>query len=155
MILFRQSVSSEGPSSLSKFAWHVLREICSQQWVLERCLSQPEELFQSDMLLDSMLTSSQAQRLLHMICYPDISSTLDELDQKSIITRILENLEQWTLRMSWLDLQLMFKQFNANTSELNQWLDTVAKAAIDVFQLNSNADGTGQSGGPGGNGGIK
>lgn len=39
--------------------------------------------------------------------------------------------------MSWLDLQLMFKQFNNNSSELNQWLDTVAKAAIDVFQLNS------------------
>lgn len=41
--------------------------------------------------------------------------------------------------MSWLDLQLMFKQFNANSSELNQWLDTVAKAAIDVFQLNSSS----------------
>lgn len=39
--------------------------------------------------------------------------------------------------MSWLDLQLMFKQFNNNSSELNQWLDTVAKAAIDVFQLNN------------------
>lgn len=50
---------------------------------------------------------------------------------------LLQNLEQWTLRMSWLDLQLMFRQFNTNSSELNQWLDTVAKAAIDVFQLTS------------------
>lgn len=41
--------------------------------------------------------------------------------------------------MSWLDLQLMFKQFNTNSAELNQWLDTVAKAAIDVFQLNTSA----------------
>lgn len=49
----------------------------------------------------------------------------------------LQNLEQWTLRMSWLDLQLMFKQFNNNSPELSQWLDTVAKASIDVFQLNS------------------
>lgn len=48
-----------------------------------------------------------------------------------------QNLELWTLRMSWLDLQLMFKQFTASSSELSQWLDTVAKAAIDVFQLNS------------------
>lgn len=39
--------------------------------------------------------------------------------------------------MSWLDLTLMFKQFNANSPELSQWLDTVAKAAIDVFQLNA------------------
>lgn len=39
--------------------------------------------------------------------------------------------------MSWLDLQLMFKQFSSNSPELSQWLDTVAKAAIDVFQLNN------------------
>lgn len=50
-----------------------------------------------------------------------------------------QNLEQWTLRMSWLDLQLMFKQFSNNSPELNQWLDTVAKAAIDVFQLSSSS----------------
>lgn len=49
----------------------------------------------------------------------------------------LQNLDQWTLRMSWLDLQLMFTQFSPGSSELNQWLDTVAKAAIDVFQLTS------------------
>lgn len=42
--------------------------------------------------------------------------------------------------MSWLDLQLMFKQFSPNSSELSQWLDTVAKAAIDVFQLNTSYD---------------
>lgn len=47
-----------------------------------------------------------------------------------------KNLEQWSLRMSWLDLQLMFKQFTPNSPELNQWLETVARAAIDVF-LNS------------------
>ena len=39
--------------------------------------------------------------------------------------------------MSWLDLQLMFNQFTPNTPEHSQWLDTVAKAAIDVFQLTS------------------
>jgi hypothetical protein len=33
-------------------------------------------------------------------------------------------------------MQLMFKQLEKNTSELNQWLDMVAKAAIKVFQLN-------------------
>lgn len=39
--------------------------------------------------------------------------------------------------MSWLDMQLMYKQFSNSPSELNQWLDTVAKATIDVFQLTS------------------
>lgn len=51
---------------------------------------------------------------------------------------ILKNLEQWSLRMSWLELQLMFKQYpNIGSSELNQWLDMVARAAIDVFQIPS------------------
>ncbi|CAG2067507.1 unnamed protein product, partial [Timema podura] len=124
-----------GAEGLSDFAHHVLRQICSQEWVLERCLQNPGELCHPDMLLDSMLTPRQAQRLLHMICYPDSTVSDDSLDQRSIIARILENLEQWTVRMSWLDLQLMFKQFPAGSSELNQWLDMVAKAAIDVFQL--------------------
>uniref|UniRef100_A0AAR5PM52 Mediator complex subunit Med12 domain-containing protein n=1 Tax=Dendroctonus ponderosae TaxID=77166 RepID=A0AAR5PM52_DENPD len=127
----------EATASLSAFANHVLREICSQQWVLDRCLCHPEKLCDSDNLLDDLLTHSQAQRLLHMICYPELASSIDELDQKNMISRILENLELWTLRMSWLDLQLMFKQYSVNTPELSQWLDTVAKAAIDVFQLNA------------------
>lgn len=37
--------------------------------------------------------------------------------------------------MSWLDMQLMYKQLASGSQELSQWLDTVAKAAIDVFQL--------------------
>jgi len=36
--------------------------------------------------------------------------------------------------MSWLEMQLMFKQFSPNSPDLNQWLDIVAKAAIDMFQ---------------------
>lgn len=87
------------------------------------------------MLIDNMLTAKQAQRLLHMICYPENESNLiAEMDQKAIIVRILENLEQWSLRISWLDLQLMFKQTNC-TPELSNWLDMVARAAIDVFQV--------------------
>lgn len=47
--------------------------------------------------------------------------------------------------MSWLDLQLMFRQFTPNSQELSQWLDTVAKAAIDVFQLNVSPEGSPRS----------
>lgn len=115
------------------------------------------------MLIDPMLTSKQAQRLLHMICYPETESNIKaEMDQKSIIVRILEvcvvalmasshplehkllffrfqNLEQWSLRISWLDLQLMFKQTNTSSPELMNWLDTVAQAAIDVFHMHENS----------------
>lgn len=92
ILIFSQSSTSsaEGTASLSAFANHVLREICSQQWVLERCLSHPEELCDMDNLLDPILSHSQAQRLLHMICYPDAASSIDDLDQKSMISRILE-----------------------------------------------------------------
>lgn len=45
-----------------------------------------------------------------------------------------QNLEQWSLRMSWLDLQLMFNQYQNGSSELSAWLDTVARAVINVFQ---------------------
>ncbi|CAG5095064.1 Similar to kto: Mediator of RNA polymerase II transcription subunit 12 (Drosophila melanogaster) [Cotesia congregata] len=127
---------SENVKGLSEFAQHVLRQICSQEWVLERCLQSPEELCCPDMLLDNMLTARQAQRLLHMICYPDTPPDA-LLDQRTHITNILENLEQWSLRMSWLDLQLMYKQFTPGSSDLSLWLDIVAKAAIDVFQLNT------------------
>lgn len=71
-----------------------------------------------------------------MICYPDTPPE-SFADQKSHIANILENLEQWSLRMSVEDLHLMYKQFSPGSSDLSQWLDTVAKAAIDVFQLNN------------------
>ncbi|XP_068629231.1 mediator of RNA polymerase II transcription subunit 12-like isoform X2 [Battus philenor] len=125
----------DSSQSLSSLARRVLAEICSEEWVLQKCLQNPDELYQPDMLLDSMLTPRQSQRLLHMICYPDSAShTHPDLDQKTMITRLLENLEQWSLRMSWLDLQLMFKQFPSGSSELSAWLDTVARAVINVFQ---------------------
>lgn len=71
-----------------------------------------------------------------MICYPNTSPD-SFADQKTHITNILENLEQWSLRMSVEDLHLMYKQLPPGSSDLSQWLDTVAQAAIDVFQLNN------------------
>lgn len=93
-----------------------------------------------DNLLDNLLTNKQAQRLLHMICYDqETNAKIDaNMDQKSQIVRILENLEQWSLRISLLDLQLMYKQTQSISSEFSSWLDTVARAAIDVFIPNEN-----------------
>ncbi|XP_058826167.1 mediator of RNA polymerase II transcription subunit 12 isoform X2 [Topomyia yanbarensis] len=134
--LTQTNTNQDSTTSLSDFAQHVLRQICSQEWVLERCLQNADELCQQGMLIDNMLTAKQAQRLLHMICYPENESNLiADMDQKAIIVRILENLEQWSLRISWLDLQLMFKQTNCSSPELSNWLDMVARAAIDVFQV--------------------
>ena len=128
--------NSENGSSLSEFAQHVLKQICTQEWVLECCLKNSDDLCKNGvLLLDNMLTNKQAQRLLHMICYDNETNIKIEanLDQKSMIVRILENLEQWSLRISLLDLQLMYKQTQANSQEFSNWLDMVARAAIDVF----------------------
>lgn len=127
--------SSENAPSLSEFAQHVLKQICTQEWVLECCLKNCDEMCKDEILLDNMLTNKQAQRLLHMICYDQDTNAKIEanMDQKAQIVRILENLEQWSLRISLLDLQLMYKQTQSISSEFSTWLDTVARAAIDVF----------------------
>lgn len=139
-MMLQQNSSSSATTgeqiSLLEFAHHVLKQICSQEYVLERCLKHAEKL--CDIIIDDMLTTKQVQRVLHMICYSESEyNIISEMDQKSMIVRILENLGQWTLRISWLDLQLMYRQSksNSNSAELNNWLDTVARAAIDVFQM--------------------
>lgn len=123
--------------SLLEFAQHVLKQICAQEHILERCLKNADKL--CDMIIDEMLTPKQVQRILHMICYPESEyNIISELDQRSMIMRIMENLGQWTLRISWLDLQLMYRQSMNNPVELNSWMDSVARAAIDVFVMEEN-----------------
>lgn len=64
--------------SLATYARYVLKQICTQPWVHQRCLQNPDELLKSDGLLDSCLTFRQAQRLLHMISRPETASTAAE-----------------------------------------------------------------------------
>lgn len=124
---------------LADFARYALRQICSQEWVKECCLKRPEELCSSDNLLDSILKPRQSQRLLHQICHPDSPDTYPDasLDQRTVISNILEDLDEWTLRISWLYLHLMYEQLRGPSQDLNTWLDNVAQAAIGVFNLNS------------------
>ncbi|KAK8738152.1 hypothetical protein OTU49_004073, partial [Cherax quadricarinatus] len=131
-------------ASLADFARYSLRQICSQEWVRERCLKIPEELCSAENLLDSAITPRQAQRLLHQICHPDSPSTHNDAsqDQRTIISHILQDLDEWSLRISWLDLHLMYEQQRISTQELNTWLDNVAQAAIEVFHLNLDPDGS-------------
>ena len=58
--------------SLTEFAKLVLRTMCGQEWVRERCLQDPESLFQQQHLLDPCLSQSQTRHLLHLICYPGV-----------------------------------------------------------------------------------
>ena len=46
---------------LSEYAKHALKEICSQEWVREKFLKNPEALFTPDLLLDKMLSSKQVR----------------------------------------------------------------------------------------------
>uniref|UniRef100_A0A663E5W8 Mediator complex subunit 12L n=1 Tax=Aquila chrysaetos chrysaetos TaxID=223781 RepID=A0A663E5W8_AQUCH len=127
-------------ASLSEYARYVLRTICQQEWVGEHCLKEPERLCtDKDLILDPVLSNKQAQKLLQLICYPHGIKECTEGDnpQRQHIKRILQNLDQWTLRQSWLELQLMIKQC------MKDLLDNIAKATIEVFQqsadLNNNS----------------
>ncbi|XP_041350095.1 mediator of RNA polymerase II transcription subunit 12-like protein isoform X2 [Gigantopelta aegis] len=122
-------------AGLSEFSKHALREMCRQTWVQEKFLKDPENLFDGDLLIDPMLSNKQAQQLLHMICYPSgLPNQVDgvDADNKQVILRILQTLDQWSLRVSWLELQLMFKQATTQT-ETNNILDNIAKETVELF----------------------
>ncbi|NXC41533.1 MD12L protein, partial [Penelope pileata] len=149
-----KAVSME-TASLSEYARYVLRTICQQEWVGEHCLKEPERLCtDKDLILDPVLSNKQAQKLLQLICYPHGVQECSEGDdpQRQHIKRILQNLDQWTLRQSWLELQLMIKQCmkepgSGSVAEMNSLLDNIAKATIEVFQqsadLNNNSSNSG------------
>nr|XP_023688070.1 mediator of RNA polymerase II transcription subunit 12 isoform X2 [Paramormyrops kingsleyae] len=119
-------------ASLDVYAKYVLKSICQQEWVGERCLKSLSE--DSSALQDPVLVNIQAQRLLQLICYPHRQLDSEEGDnpQRQRIKRILQNMDQWTMRQSSLELQLMIKQSTNN--ELNTLLENIAKATIEVFQ---------------------
>uniref|UniRef100_W5NE80 Mediator complex subunit 12 n=1 Tax=Lepisosteus oculatus TaxID=7918 RepID=W5NE80_LEPOC len=135
-------------ASLDVYAKYVLKSICQQEWVGERCLKSLSE--DSSALQDPVLVNIQAQRLLQLICYPhrQLDSEEGENPQRQRIKRILQNMDQWTMRQSSLELQLMIKQSTNN--ELNSLLENIAKATIEVFQksaemISSNPLGNGSA----------
>uniref|UniRef100_A0A2R5LGN9 Putative thyroid hormone receptor-associated protein complex subunit n=1 Tax=Ornithodoros turicata TaxID=34597 RepID=A0A2R5LGN9_9ACAR len=148
------SMSSRGTgiesAGLNDYAKYALEQICGQQWIHERSLRDPDVLCSAELLLDPMLSHKQAETLLQMICHPKgvvssscmglsdalASSGEEPTDQRRVIVQILEGLDQWSLRVSWLELQLMYKQCST-PAEVNTWLENVANATIDVFQLTS------------------
>ncbi|CAL1546445.1 unnamed protein product [Lymnaea stagnalis] len=130
-----------GSGSLSEFAKCALTEICRQDWVREKFLRNPEKLFTSDLLNDPILSYRQAQQLLQMICYPTgVPNQVEgcEPENKHVVQRVLQTLDQWTLRVSWLELQLLFERAQS-TAETHSLLDLVSRGTIDLFhQLTEN-----------------
>lgn len=106
---------------------------------MERCLRDPDIITKHDVFLDPSLTPEQALQLLQMICNQKSAASKDqEFDQKVLISKVFQNLDEWTIRESWLQLQLMYAQCLKKTqSDVSSWLDLVAKAAIDFFQQSS------------------
>jgi mediator of RNA polymerase II transcription subunit 12 len=137
------------PLSLSDVAKHTLRQISSENWVYERCLKEPERLIDKEYLLDSMLSHRQAQQLLQMICNPKQASSANntpgptstgptpetESELRAQISRILNNLDEWRMRVSWVQLQLMYAQCSVlqSTVDVSTWLDCVARSTLDFF----------------------
>uniref|UniRef100_A0A671WEU2 Mediator complex subunit 12 n=1 Tax=Sparus aurata TaxID=8175 RepID=A0A671WEU2_SPAAU len=131
-------------ASLDVYAKYVLKTICQQEWVGERCLKSLSE--DSSALQDPVLVNIQAQRLLQLICYPHRQLDSDDGDnpQRQRIKRILQNMDQWTMRQSSLELQLMIKQSTNN--ELYSLLENIAKATIEVFQKSAEMNSSNPSG---------
>lgn len=134
------SRSAMETSNTSAFAGFALQVICRQEWVREKCLEDPQMLCSPELLLDPAISSNQARKLLHLICYPaGVPSSIGGLiansnDMETVheaASRILQNLDQWSLRKSWLELQLMIKQ--ASKEETGPLLDAIATSAMSVF----------------------
>lgn len=72
----------------------------------------------------------QAEQLVQMICYPgglpsvqlgdDDDDDDDEPKQRYQIARILHSVDQWSQRVSWLELQLMIKQALTSVSAIGR-----------------------------------
>lgn len=98
---------------LSDFARMALREIGQEDTTRECVLKELENLFSTDLLLDPIMSMQQTRHLVHLICHPviQVAGGFEErLDDKQAMQRILRNLDQWNLRVSWVELKLMLDQ---------------------------------------------
>ena len=150
---YRESI----PEELVDLSMRVLKLCCDQDWIQERCLKESDILCNQTNLCDKLLDDGQAQQLLRFICYKSTSElTKVSFDKgpKPIISSLLQNLNQWTLRATILELKLMIKILEYNTpsarpQDVNynyssalkthehntqHLLHSVASATIELFQ---------------------
>uniref|UniRef100_A0A8C0L5U1 Mediator complex subunit 12 n=1 Tax=Canis lupus dingo TaxID=286419 RepID=A0A8C0L5U1_CANLU len=123
-------------ASLDVYAKYVLRSICQQEWVGERCLKSLCE--DSNDLQDPVLSSAQAQRLMQLICYPHrlLDNEDGENPQRQRIKRILQVGQGGEGLRGSSGAQLPIEHLCAfhPPQEMNSLLENIAKATIEVFQ---------------------
>ena len=72
-----------------------------------------------------------------MVVHPDNYAFFvdDTPGDRQMCGRILETLDQWSMRVALLDLRLLYRQTAKLSAEKHsQWLHTLARATIDAFQ---------------------
>ena len=98
---------------LADFARMALREICQEEVARELVLKELENLFSLDLLLDPIMVVQQTRHLVHLICYPPqaAASFAEERPDNAayIMHRVLHSLDQWNIRICWVELQLMLE----------------------------------------------
>uniref|UniRef100_A0A674A8B0 Mediator complex subunit 12 n=1 Tax=Salmo trutta TaxID=8032 RepID=A0A674A8B0_SALTR len=119
-------------TSLDIYAKYVLKSICQQEWVGERCLKSLSE--DSSALQDPVLVNIQAQRLLQLICYPhrQLDSGEGDNPQRQRIKRILQVMDELV--------------FLVSLQELYSLLENIAKVTIEVFQKSAEMNSSNPSG---------
>lgn len=86
------------------------------------------------MLIDPLLTSKQAQRLLQLICFPEQQvAEFHGMDQSATIQQFFQILDRWNLHILSINLQLMHKQSSNTVSETNKYLDAVARSVVETY----------------------
>lgn len=145
----KSKIDSLDKPSLPDFAKHVIRQICLQDWIHDRCLRSlsSSELFK--LISDKRLSHKDSQNLLNMICnHKQVAPggyVTEKCDSKQIISRVFQNLDEWSIRHSRLQLQFIYEQLSTSSqshssTEVNAWLDTLARAVVEYFQSASQVE---------------
>lgn len=153
----KSKIDSMDKPSLCDFSKYVLRQICSQDWIHDRFL---RGYINNTDLMNKLLFDkrfiSNAQNLVNMICHHKQMNLLnnhvnEKSDPKQIIQRVFHNIDEWSIRISWVQLNLIYEQLlqqqqnNTQPSNLNdilpeKWLDNIARAVVDYYQSSSQND---------------
>jgi hypothetical protein len=113
-----------------------------------------EDLCKQGLLLDNYLPAQQAQHLLRLICHTADTPGRDHqqpgrvMDQPGrVITRLIRDLDEWSLRASMIDIKLMYLLEKKGGESVNSWLEEVATAIVEAFKLGENSGGGSASSG--------
>ncbi|KFD72362.1 hypothetical protein M514_01715 [Trichuris suis] len=134
-----QNDSCTADEQLSVMARDLLEQVCKQEWIKRKFLHSTG-LFDTKRLLNPLVNHAQAQRLLRMIMRSESEKALMQKfelcsTKRELVSRILENLTIMNLWVSQTDLQLLLKQVQNLQNESLHLIDTIAKAVMEVFQL--------------------